>query len=733
MKIFSLFFFSVIFFFGYTIGFAQDNSAARRWNEATLEAIKGDFARPTVHARNLFHISIAMYDAWAAYDEVASTYFLNHTFREFHVEFKGVDKRSGSQAAREEAMSYAAYRILVERFKDSPGAETSIRRFNSLMASLGYTTSFTSIDYESGSPAALGNYIAQQILAFGKMDGSNENGNYANLYYQSINSPLRPFESGNINLTKPNNWQPLDLGVFIDQSGRPIGNGTPPFLSAEWGKVSPFALKDNDLSILYSRGNKYYVYHDPGSPPLLNQKTEISSEAFYHWNFALVAKWASHLDPKDNVKIDISPASNGNILTYPKSEAEYRAFYDATEGGNHGSGYAVNPSTGQPYTPQFVFRGDYTRVLAEFWADGPDSETPPGHWFSILNYVNSHPLLVKKIGGKGEVVSNLEWDVKTYFALSGALHDAAITAWGLKGFYDYVRPISAIRYAASKGQSSDPSLPNYHPEGLPLEPGFVELVKSGDVLAANNPDRVGKIKIYSWRGFQNADFPQQGTGAAWIMAENWWPYQRASFVTPPFAGYISGHSTFSRAAAEVLARITGDEYFPGGMSEFEIKKDNFLAFELGPSEDLVLQWAKYQDASDQCSLSRIWGGIHPPVDDIPGRVIGQKIGEDAYDFASLYFEGNVPASEVPKVENTLVLYPNPLMVNNALKLRPGTFIRNGTVSVYTSFGQLIFEKELVENIDKEIEINLIGSRPGVYLVKLSSPGFNISKRLIIRN
>ena len=45
-------------------------------------------------------------------------------------------------------------------------------------------------------------------------------------------------------------------------------------------------------------------------------------------------------------------------------------------------------------------------------------------------------------------------------------------------------------------------------------------------------------------------------------------------------------------------------------------------FEEGPSVDVVLQWATYRDASDQCSLSRIWGGIHPPADDIPGRIIG---------------------------------------------------------------------------------------------------------------
>ena len=128
-------------------------------------------------------------------------------------------------------------------------------------------------------------------------------------------------------------------------------------------------------------------------------------------------------------------------------------------------------------------------------------------------------------------------------------------------------------------------------------------------------------------------------GAGWILAENWWPYQRPSFVTPPFAGYISGHSTYSRAAAEVLVRLTGSEYFPGGMSGFDIAANDFLVFENGPSVDMTLQWATYEDASDQCSLSRIWGGIHPPADDIPGRLIGAQIGPAAFTLAESLFDG----------------------------------------------------------------------------------------------
>ena len=46
----------------------RDPSVARLWNEVLLDAIRNDFARPTVHARNIFHISAAMYDAWAVFD-----------------------------------------------------------------------------------------------------------------------------------------------------------------------------------------------------------------------------------------------------------------------------------------------------------------------------------------------------------------------------------------------------------------------------------------------------------------------------------------------------------------------------------------------------------------------------------------------------------------------------------------------------------------------------------------
>ena len=83
--------------------------------------------------------------------------------------------------------------------------------------------------------------------------------------------------------------------------------------------------------------------------------------------------------------------------------------------------------------------------------------------------------------------------------------------------------------------------------------------------------------------------------------------------------------------------MTGSEYFPGGLGEFRAKANEFLVFEDGPSVDVVLQWATYKDASDQTSLSRIWGGIHPPADDLTGRIIGAKIAIDSFELVETFF------------------------------------------------------------------------------------------------
>jgi hypothetical protein len=608
----------------------RGQSLARQWNEVVLHAIRNDYARPTIHARNLFHISAAMYDSWAVFDADSQPYLFSQELHGYRCQADNLTQPTDSIAAQELALSYATYRLIEHRFRLSPGADEIMASADALMANLGFDINQQSLNYTQGDFAALGNYIANCYIEYGLQDGANERQFYANQYYQPVNPPLvlNSDSAGNPDIVNLNRWQPLSIAGYIDQAGNPVDEA-PSFLSPEWGEVKPFSLSENDKTSFTRDGYSYKVYHDPGMPPLIDG--ELSDE--YKWGFALVAIWSAHLDQNDGVMWDISPKSLGNITAFPTNFADYQQFYQQLNGGDTSAGYAVNPVTQAPYEEQLVPRGDYGRVLAEFWADGPDSETPPGHWFVILNSVSDHPLLEKRWQGEGEILGALEWDVKSYFAMGGTMHDAAISAWSIKGRYDYIRPVSAIRAMAELGQSSDETLPSYHKNGIILVDNYIELVTENDPLAGQSGENVGKIKLYSWKGPEYIDNPatDQG-GVGWILAENWWPYQRPSFVTPPFAGYVSGHSTYSRAAAELMTLMTGDAYFPGGMSEFEVKADEFLVFEKGPSINMTLQWATYRDASDQCSLSRIWGGIHPPADDIPGRIIGEKIGKSSFDF-----------------------------------------------------------------------------------------------------
>jgi hypothetical protein len=639
--------------------FAQEQSVVRKWNEQLLGAISRDFARPPIHARNLFHTSAAMYDAWAAYVPSAEPYLLGRTRGVYTCPFDGVPISSvplDVVAAQEQAISFAMYRILLQRFQNSPGFGVTLPLLNGLMDELGYDRANTSVDYVAGGPAELGNFIAQEYIAFGFTDGSNQANNYANVHYTPSNPPIAVEQPGNPNMVDPNLWQQISLTNAIDQAGNPVA-GTPAAIGHNWGEVVPFALDPAQATMYERDGHPYPVYHDPGPPTLLDTTVASGLESFYKWNFILVSVWQSHLDPDDGVMVDISPASMGNLQGYPDPQDldAFRDFYDYFEGGVPSPGHALNPATGLPYEPQVVKRGDYTRIVAEYWADGPASVTPPGHWFKIMHDAMDHPQFDRRWQGQGAVLSELEYDVKAHFTMGGAMHDAAMTAWAIKGWYDYVRPVSAIRYMAERGQCTDPQLLNYHPAGLPIIEGYVEQVVEGDPLAGASNENVGKMKLYTWRGPDYIeDAEEDFAGVGWILAEEWWPYQRPWFVTPPFAGYISGHSTYSSTAAQVMEMITGDPFFPGGMRVIQCAQNDFLEFEIGPSEDVTLQWATYRDASDQCSLSRIWGGIHPPMDDIAGRHIGMVVGADAVALASELFGSDRPVVESVAVSDEVV-------------------------------------------------------------------------------
>ena len=582
-------------------------TVARQWDEELLAAIRIDFPAPTVHSRNLFHLSVAMYDAWAAYDPSASGYLFTEK-----VATTGMSPIA-IEAAREEAISYAAYRLLVSRFDDAIAAQTTLPRLDARLRAIGHDARITTT--AGASPVAVGNRVAAAVIAHGLADGANEAGSYADTTgYVPANLPL-VFELPGAELLDPNRWQPLAFDFQITQNGIDVGESVQTYIGAHWGGVTPFALT--------SDGPVSWSGIDPGPPPQLGGADDT---AFKQAALAIIRR-SSELSPADGVEIDISPATSGNRPL----------------GTHDDTGYATNPVSGVPYVPNVVLRGDYARILAEFWADGPSSETPPGHWNVLANQVSDDPRLQKQLGGAGPLLDDLEWDVKLYVALNGAVHDAAIAAWGSKAVYDYVRPISLIRYLGGLGQSSDPAGPSFHPSGLPLEPGLVEVITAESSQPGARHERLsalqGSIAIFTWsaRGLDgNAELGM----VDWIPATAWMPYQASTFVTPAFAAYVSGHSTFSRSAAEVLTAFTVSAFFPGGLGTHVIS-DDFLDFDVGPTREITLQWATYQDAADEAGISRLWGGIHVPADDFAGRIMGERIGRDAFALAARYFDGAI--------------------------------------------------------------------------------------------
>jgi hypothetical protein len=570
-------------------------SVARLWDEALLGAIRRDVPAPTTHSRNLFHLSAAMWDAWAAYDGTADGYFVT----EKH-EAKNV------RAAREAAISYAAYRILLHRYSLASGLEKTFAELTSTMESLCYRIDYTST--KGNSPAALGNRIAAAIIAAGRDDGSLEAGRYVDTTYKAVNEPLL-VKAGGAVMHDPTLWQPLALDQIVAQNGLPIPGSVQSYVGPQWGHVRGFAL---------GRSRKGLPI-DPGDPRL-----GTPSDLAFKQAAVEVIRMSSELDPDDGAMVDIGPGARG----------------DNPLGTNDGNGHNVNPVTRKPYSPNRVARGDFARVLAEFWADGPSSETPPGHWNVLANEVSDSKQIERRRAQHGPA-DRLEWDVKLYFALNGAVHDAAIAAWGAKRAYETARPISMIRYMGAKGQSSAPSGPSYDPEGLPLVPGLVELVTARSSALngrhAGLAGHVGEVAVRSWLGVPEEAGGRRGVG--WILASRWVPYQRPTFVTPAFPGYVSGHSTFSRAAAEVLTGFTGSRFFPGGLFT-STHAVGTLDNEQGPSRKVLLQAATYYDAADQAGISRLYGGIHVAADDFAGRKIGSVCGKRAWALAQRYFAGS---------------------------------------------------------------------------------------------
>src|SRR5262245_3336785 len=449
---------------------AQDN-AVLRWDEAALQAVRNTNTGPPIAARAYAITHTCIFDAWAAYDPVAVGTRLGGTLRRPTTEH--------IQANKQEALSFAAYRALLDLFP------TQKALFDGVMNSLGYNPAKTTTD--TTTPAGVGNVAAAAVLDFRHADRSNQLGDlnpgaYSDFTnYRAVNFPDLVID--------PNRWQPLRL---------PNGQ-TQRFLAPHWGIVIPFALQTG----LDVRPDK--------APAFIERR-------FFGWPY------------------------------------RQQAFQ------------LLNISANL---------GDLEKTIAEYWSDGPRTETPPGHWLSF-----------------GQLVSrrdnhSLDDDVKMFFALANGEFDASVAVWATKRFYDSVRPITAIR-VLFQGQ-----------------------------------------RVRAWGG--------PGRGTTFIFGEDWQPYQDLNFVTPPFPEYVSGHSGFSAAGAEILKSFTGSDNF--GASVKLAPGSSLIEPGITPSTEITLSWATFSQAAAEAGMSRLFGGIHFMDGNLQGQKVGRRVGALVWQKAQTYFNG----------------------------------------------------------------------------------------------
>ena len=205
---------------------------------------------------------------------------------------------------------------------------------------------------------------------------------------------------------------------------------------------------------------------------------------------------------------------------------------------------------------------DVSKVHVDFFANNPGSVTPPGQWSQFAEIVSA-------VDG-----NSLDEDVVLFFVLGQAMLDASIACWEAKRYYDSVRPLTSIRLYY-RGQT-----------------------------------------IRSWGG--------PGLGTQTILGENWQPYQRSTSPSPAFPEFISGHSTFSAAAATCMAALRGSDAislkfaFPAGGVKLDIGV---------PAAPVTLQWDSLSAAADAAGYSRRLGGIHFEQGDVKGRALGKQVGK----------------------------------------------------------------------------------------------------------
>ena len=490
------------------------------WDRAAQQAVINTAVGPTVASRAYGMVHTAMYDAWASYDALAVPTQLGNDLQRPEAEITETNKQ--------EAMSYAAYRVLIDLFP------AQIDIFDELMAELGLDTANTTTD--TTQAAGIGNLAARTLLEFRYQDNSNQLGNnpggtigipYSDITnYEPVNSPE--------NITDLERWTPEYVPV-----NDPTGS-VQQFLTPHWGEVTPFAIES---------GNAFR----PEAPkPFLLVPGEVN----------LAAKT---ITLADGSIVDINPSLIGTVIN-PEFIEQAESLIETS----------ANLT-------------DEQKLIAEFWEDGGGTSFPPGTWMSFAQFVSARD------------DRSLDDDAKLFFSLGNAVFDAGIATWEAKTFYDYTRPVRAIQELGELG------------------------------LIGEFNEELDGYAIEAWQ-------PNKGTQT--ILAEDFLTYQTPDLdVSPPFAEYTSGHSAFSAAGAAILQRFTGSDDF-GGLVTFASGESRFEP-DLIPEETVTLEWETFSEAADEAGISRIYGGIHFEDGDLNGRTLGTEIGNNVFEEAQRYINGNI--------------------------------------------------------------------------------------------
>jgi hypothetical protein len=522
------------------------------WNNTALAEVRVSKSLrngPPIVARALAIVHTCIYDAWAAYDPAAIGTQLGGGLR------RPADE--SDDAHKSKAISFAAYRCLRNLYPDGT------TRLDAALVARGYDLAETS-NADPTTPAGVGNLAAQAVIDARANDGANQYGN-------------APCPAGRVCPTVPVTIYEVPActaptgGQLVDALFPPI-----PCVGPGGAATGPYAD--------YSDPSTGYTSYVPRNPmmgyctPLLAVCPEPDPL------IPLAAPWPNIADVDHWQPLIFS---DGKKQTFVGSYFERVTPFaltsaDQFDGLRHAEPNILeNPGQYLKYALEVLHNSAALtadrKLIVEYWADGPASELPPGHWGLFAQFVSVRDN------------HTIDQDAKMFFALHNASFDAGIVAWHLKRRYDGTRPITAIRH----------------------------LFDGRMVHAFGGPGRPTEL----------------------IPGEKWMPYNPGTNLTPPFPGYISGHATFSGASSVVLAAFTGSDDFgfstviPAGFGRVEAGIVEI------PEVPTTMSFATFTDAAEAAALSRLYGGIHFSEDNKTGLRIGRLIGAQAWQKAQTYFNG----------------------------------------------------------------------------------------------